>query len=39
MSLKQNPNLTYKVREVIQKIRELYIPEYGKYFMEETENP
>ena len=40
----KNPNLydetkVYYTIEAIQKIRELYIPEYGKYFMEETENP
>lgn len=40
----KNPNLydetkVYYTIEAIQKIRELYLPEYGKYFMEETENP
>ena len=40
----KNPSLydatkVYHTIEAIKKIKELYVPEYGKYFMEEVENP
>lgn len=40
----QNPNIYNKTKlyytiEAIQKIKELYLPKYGKYFMEKAENP
>lgn len=40
----KNPSLydeikVYHTIEAIKKIKELYLPEYGKYFMENAENP
>lgn len=40
----RNPQIYDKVKvyytiEAIKKIKELYLPEYGKYFVEEAENP